>query len=156
MVKRRRKKLYPAFLFPFSIFRLWWAFFLKKIIEYLSLKFRKRTFANVRPVKIQISLRIRAVWSESSLCAFLDSKGYNISSRGQRRLWSDCKDTLADLCHSCAHMSECTFSHVLAQLIPPALRIPPRTTPAIITKWQASRFGNTYEPNMHKNVCVPK
>ena len=28
------------------------------------------TFGNVRPAKIQISLRIRAVWSESSLCAF--------------------------------------------------------------------------------------
>ena len=29
-----------------------------------------RTFGNVRPAKIQISLRIRAVWSESSLGAF--------------------------------------------------------------------------------------
>ena len=31
---------------------------------------RKRSFRNVRPAKIQISLRIRAVWSESSLGAF--------------------------------------------------------------------------------------
>ena len=30
----------------------------------------KRTFGHVRPAKIQISLRIRAVWSESSLSAY--------------------------------------------------------------------------------------
>ena len=34
----------------------------------------KRTISNVRPAKIQISLRIRAVWSESSLCAFWIAK----------------------------------------------------------------------------------
>ena len=37
----------------------------------------KRTFGQGRPVKIQVSLRIRAVWSESSLDAFwkaLDTK----------------------------------------------------------------------------------
>ena len=31
---------------------------------------RERTFGHVRPAKIQISLRIRAGWSESSLGAF--------------------------------------------------------------------------------------
>ena len=31
---------------------------------------RKYTFRHVRPLKIQISLRILAVWSESSLVAF--------------------------------------------------------------------------------------
>ena len=36
----------------------------------LSCYVRKRTFGLVRPAKIQISLRIRAVWSESSLGAF--------------------------------------------------------------------------------------
>ena len=36
----------------------------------LSRNVRKRTFDCVQPAKIQISLRIRAVWSESSLCAF--------------------------------------------------------------------------------------
>ena len=35
---------------------------------------RKRTFIDVRPEKIQISLRIRAVWSESSLGAFWIAK----------------------------------------------------------------------------------
>ena len=34
----------------------------------------KRTFEDVRPVKIQIRLRIRAVWSESSLDAFWIAK----------------------------------------------------------------------------------
>ena len=40
----------------------------------MSHKFRKRTFEYVRPLKIQISLRIRAVWSESSLDAFWIAK----------------------------------------------------------------------------------
>ena len=31
---------------------------------------RRRTFGHVRQATIQISLRIRAVWSESSLSAF--------------------------------------------------------------------------------------
>ena len=38
----------------------------------------------VHPVKSQISLGIRPVWSASSLC-----EGPNIYWRGQRRLWSD-------------------------------------------------------------------
>ena len=40
----------------------------------MSRKVRKRTFGHVRPEKIQIRLRIRAVWSESSLGAFLTAK----------------------------------------------------------------------------------
>ena len=40
----------------------------------MSRNIRKRTFGNVRPAKIQISLRIRAVWSESSLGAFWIAK----------------------------------------------------------------------------------
>ena len=35
---------------------------------------RKRTSGYVRPAKIQISLRIRAVWSESSLDTFWIAK----------------------------------------------------------------------------------
>ena len=38
--------------------------------QYQSRNVRKRTFGHVHPVKIQISLRIRAVWSECSLGAF--------------------------------------------------------------------------------------
>ena len=39
-------------------------------MKYKIRKIRKRTFEHVRPAKIQISLRIRAVWSESSLSEF--------------------------------------------------------------------------------------
>ena len=41
-------------------------------------KVRKRTFGHVRPAKYQISLRIRAVWSESLLCAFWIAKDAKI------------------------------------------------------------------------------
>ena len=34
----------------------------------------KRTFGHLRPAKIQIRLRIRAVWSKSSLGAFRETK----------------------------------------------------------------------------------
>ena len=52
----------------------------------------KRTFKNVRPAKIQISLRIRAVWSESSPCAFWTAKdvdnGYlDPTARMRRLIW---------------------------------------------------------------------
>ena len=40
----------------------------------MSRNFRKRTFRHVRQAKIQISLRIRAVWSESSLGALYIAK----------------------------------------------------------------------------------
>ena len=40
----------------------------------LSRNVRKRTFEHVRPAKIQIRLRIRTVWSESSLGAFWIAK----------------------------------------------------------------------------------
>ena len=73
----------------------------------------KRPFGHVRPAKIQISLRIRAVWSESSLGAFWIAKDA-VSSRGQRRLWSDCAHAQADLNLRWAHMSEGTFSHIRA------------------------------------------
>ena len=51
-----------------------------KIQEYASMfieinrNFRKRTIRHVRLAKIQISLRVRAVWSESSLGAFWIAK----------------------------------------------------------------------------------
>ena len=43
----------------------------------MSLNVRKRTFGHVRPAKIQINLRIRTVWSESSLATFLIAKDAN-------------------------------------------------------------------------------
>ena len=51
-----------------------------------------RTFGYLRPAKIQISLRIRAVWSESSLDEFFDSQWYKVSSREQQNHWSDCEN----------------------------------------------------------------
>ena len=76
----------------------------------VSLDVRKPTFGHAHPAKIQISLRIRAVWSESSMCIILDSEWCQVSSCGQRRLWSDCADAQADLSLRWAHMSEGTFS----------------------------------------------
>ena len=48
----------------------------------MSRNVRKRTSGHVRPAKIQISLRIRAVWSESPLGAFLIAKGVNFLHAG--------------------------------------------------------------------------
>ena len=58
---------------------------------------KKRTFCHVRQAKIQISLRIRAVWSESSLGAFwiakdskfrhADNDGYDWSVQMRRLIW---------------------------------------------------------------------
>ena len=58
---------------------------------------RKRTFGHVLPAKIQISLRRRAVWSESSLGAFwiandakflqTDNEDSNQTARMRRLIW---------------------------------------------------------------------
>ena len=63
---------------------------------------RKRSFGHVRSVKIQISLRIHAVCSESYLGTF--------STRGQRRLVGLHVDAQADLSFLWTHMSEGIFS----------------------------------------------
>ena len=70
----------------------------------------------VRPAKTQISLGIRPVWSESSLCTQWVAKDPNLSSCGQRRLWSDWADAQADLSLRWAHMPLCWFRHEVAQL----------------------------------------
>ena len=44
------------------------------ITTHLNRNVRQRTFVNVRPVRIQISLRVRADWSESSLGSFWIAK----------------------------------------------------------------------------------
>ena len=78
--------------------------------------FRKLIFWRVRPVKIHISLHIRAVWSESSLGAFWianDAKFLHADNED----WSDCADVQADLSLHWAHMSEATYSHVAAQIL---------------------------------------
>ena len=71
----------PQYFFePWIIYggfiRIVWAWpLITALVSYhLSHNVRKRTFWRVRPAKIQISLRIRAVWSEYLLCAFLIAK----------------------------------------------------------------------------------
>ena len=84
----------------------------------------------VRPVKTPISLGIRPVWSESSLCApwvakgtsffscrqlRLWAKGASFFSCRQRRLWSDWADAQADLSLHWAHTHFVGF--VMSRLI---------------------------------------
>ena len=64
--------------------------------------------------KTQISLGIRPVWSESSLCTQWIAKGPSVSPCGQRRLWSDWSDAQADLSLHWAHMAYCWFCHEVA------------------------------------------
>ena len=52
----------------------------------LSNNVRKRTFRHVRPAKIQISLRIRTVWSESSLGVFLIARNVKFLHARMSRL----------------------------------------------------------------------
>ena len=72
--------------------------FRKHIIRHV----RKGTFGHMRPAEIQISLRIRAVWSESSLGAIWIAKDKILW--GQQKLWSDW-----------AHMSDSALSHTAPQ-----------------------------------------
>ena len=82
----------------FSIGMLLWSIQLCRLMT-------KPTKWSVRPAKIQISLGIRLVWSESSLCAqsvaedplFLHA---NSEDFDQRRLWSDWAAAQADGAHT--------------------------------------------------------
>ena len=75
----------------------------------------KPTKWSVLPAKIQISLGIRAVWSES---AFHMKKhwvlSYPLSTK--RRLWSDWADAQADLSLRWAHRPFCWFCHEAAHM----------------------------------------
>ena len=83
----------------------------------MSRNVRKRTFENVQPTKTQISLRDRAVWSESSLDAFwiakdvkflhADNECSNQPARMRRLNWAFVGRT----------MSEGTFSYIAAYRI---------------------------------------
>ena len=72
----------------------------------------------VRPAKTQISLGIRQVWSESSMCIqwIATSKGPKLSSCGQRGLWSDWADVQADMSLRWAHMPFCWICHEAAHI----------------------------------------
>ena len=63
---------------------------------------RKRTFRQVRPVRIQISLRIRAGWSESLLGAFWITKDADFLHADNE----DCLNAQDDLSFRWTHMSE--------------------------------------------------
>ena len=66
------------------------------------------------PAKIQISLRIRVVWSESSLGAFWTAKDAKFL-HADNKDYSDCTNVQADLSLCWVYMSKGTFSHVAAQ-----------------------------------------
>ena len=91
--------------------------FLKTLIYCMDLyepRHDKTNKMSVRPVKTPISLGIRPVWSESSLCAPWVAKGASFFSCGQRRLirvggcpgWSESSldaHSLCWFCHVAAH-----------------------------------------------------
>ena len=68
----------------------------------------KTSFWHVRPTKTQISLRILAVWYESSLSAWRNFASWAFQKRVQWRFWF----AQADLNLRCAHNTKCTFSVV--------------------------------------------
>ena len=76
----------------------------------------KRAFGHVRPAKGQIRLRIRAVWSESSLSAFEIAKDAKFLYADNED-WSDCADAQVGLSLCLAHISEGTFSVVATQMV---------------------------------------
>ena len=70
----------------------------------------------VRPVKTQISLGVRPVWSVFAVCM---KKHWVLSCplSAQRMLWSGWADAQADLSLRCAHMPFCCFCHAPAQIL---------------------------------------
>ena len=66
----------------------------------------------IRPAKTQISLCIRPVWSVFAVRS-MGSWGPDVSSCGQRRLWSDWMDAQADLSFRWVHMQFCWYTRTL-------------------------------------------
>ena len=91
---------------------------LVSVYKYLrsSRNVRKRTFGHVCPAKFQISMRLRAVWSESSLGAFWIGKDAKFLHEGNED-WTDCTQTQADLSLRRAHTSQDIFSYVAVLLM---------------------------------------
>ena len=77
---------------------------------------KKRTFLHVRPTKTQINLRIRAVWSESSLYAWRKLCVLGYSKCAKWIFFSNCANAQTDLKLRWTHMSEGTVSDILANL----------------------------------------
>ena len=72
----------------------------------------KRKFVHVRPARIQISLRIRTVWSGSSLCAFFIAKDARVIHADNENF-----DEMRP------NVRKCTFGHVRPARIQISLRI---------------------------------
>ena len=81
----------------------------------MSVNVRKRTFWYVRPTKTEISLRIRAVWSQSSLSAWKNFASLTIQTTPSEDS-DQTANAQADQNLRWAHMSEGTFSDVVAHL----------------------------------------
>ena len=78
----------------------------------------------MRLAAIQISLRARAVWSESSLVAFWISKDAKMLHTDNEDRWSDSAVALAVLSLRLATMSEgSSFSHVLSNVYVKAIAL---------------------------------
>ena len=77
---------------------------------------RKRTFGHVRLAKILISLRIREVWSETSLNAFwiaMDAKFIHVDNED----WSDCADVQAVLSLHLTHVRRYRAAQLVHRLV---------------------------------------
>ena len=61
----------------------------------MSRNIRKGTFGLVRPAKLQISLCIRVVWSESPVFAFWIAEDFAKFLHGDNEDWWDCVDAMA-------------------------------------------------------------
>ena len=108
----------------------------------------------MRTAKTLIRLAGCPGWSESSLCAkvillvlSVGIWGPNVSSCGQRRLWSDWPAVQADLSLRCAQRSFCWFCHVPAHI--PTSRIHANTYIWVGSWvgrwcWVASSAGSSY------------
>ena len=79
---------------------------------YMTLNVRKCIIEHIHPAKIQISLRIRAVWSESSLCTFWIDKHAKCLHADKE----DLEDAQIDLSLRWAHRSERCFFQVAAYI----------------------------------------
>ena len=102
-----------------------------------------------RPTKTQISLRIRAVWLESSLFAWRHCiLGY--PKCAQWRFWSECADAQADLNLRWAHMSEGTFSDVADQLYIVVTEVRPELRKTVFPR-HLDWFPSNWYINQHEN-----
>ena len=105
----------------------------------------KLTKWHVRPVKTQISLGIRPVWSKSSLCTQWVAKDPSFPQVGSED-WSDWASTQADLSLHWAHMQFCWFCHSAAYLFSRNIFIGKPTKNKMFTKigLQNVTFSSVY------------